>query len=166
MLNWTETRRSLIGDRVRSILPPRVKLPVLPRAITEFSRKAEDPEASPADLGRIIETDSGLTCDLLRHVNSSAHALRAKAATAQQAIAMLGVRETRLLLISAGIKRAMKACESKLVNFQNFWATNLERGLFARELAALFRADEDLAYAGAMLQDFLLPVLTNEMFPK
>jgi len=58
----------------------------------------------------------------------------------------------------------MKARESKLINFQNFWNTNLERAFLAREVARLLETDTELAYAAALLQDFLLPVVTNELF--
>ena len=165
MIDWTQIRSSLVGENAGSVLPPRVKLPVLPKAIMEFSRKSEDPEVDPQDLAKIIETDAGLTCDLLRHVNSSNYALRTRATSVQHAISMLGVRQTRLALVSSGMKRVMKPSESKLINFQNFCATNLERALFAREVATLLGADGELAYAAAMLHDFLLPIVTNQMFP-
>jgi serine/threonine-protein kinase len=58
----------------------------------------------------------------------------------------------------------MRACKSRLINIQSFWTTNLERALFAREVARLLRANAELAYAGSMLHDFLLPLLCNEMF--
>jgi hypothetical protein len=35
--------------------------------------------------------------------------------------------------------------------------------LFARDLAETMNADKELAFAGAMLQDFLLPILTSEL---
>jgi HD-like signal output (HDOD) protein len=163
-IDWTKLRQHLIGDRNESVMPPKVKLPTLPHALIEFNRKAEDPEAGPAELGRIIESDTGLTCDLLRYVNSSTFGLRNKASTAQQAIAMLGIRAAKLFLISAGVEHAMKACKSKLINLQAFCLTNLERALFAKAIARRLRADGDLAYAASMLQDFLLPTLSNELF--
>ena len=57
----------------------------------------------------------------------------------------------------------MKSSSSKLINFQSFWNTNLERSLFAREIARLLGADADLAFTAGMLQDFLLPIITNQM---
>jgi serine/threonine-protein kinase len=138
---------------------------VLPRAVIEFSRKSDDPSANPLELAQIIETDAGLTCDLLRHVNSSCFALRSRAVSVQHAISMLGIRNTRLALVSTGMKRMMKAGESKLINLQEFWATNLERALLAREVAILLNVDGELAYAASILQDFLLPAVTNQLFP-
>jgi HD-like signal output (HDOD) protein len=164
-MNWTAIRQSLIGDRNETVLPPNIKLPMLPTAVTEFSRKADDPNSTAAQLGKIIEADSGLTCELLRYVNSATIGLRTKAASAQSAISMLGIRASKLFLLTVGVQHAMKASKSRLINFQNFWTTNLERALFAREVARLLKANVDVAYAASMLHDFLLPLLTNELFP-
>jgi len=163
-VNWTELRRSLLGDHDPSVLPPSVQLPMLPHAVLEFSRKAEDPNAGPGELGRIIETDSGLTCDLLKYVNSAKFGIKKKASTAQQAITTLGIRISKLFLLTAGVQHAMKARQSKLINLQSFWLTNLERALVARETAVLLKANPDVAFAGGMLHDFLLPILTNENY--
>lgn len=165
-INWTTLRKDLIGDRTASVIPPSIKLPILPQALIEFNRRAEDPNAGVNDLGKIIQSDSGLTCELLRYVNSSQFGLRQKIATAPQAISLLGIRPAKLFLMSAGVQHAMKACKSRLINIQVFWTTNLERALFSREIARLLRANVELAYAGSMLHDFLLPLLCNEMFDR
>lgn len=162
-MNWTDLRLSLLGDQKRRILPPKVKVPVLPAALTKFCRKAEDPRVSPCELAAIIETDAGLTCDLLRHVNSSRVGLRNKAASSQQALTLLGIRTTKLILLTAGVNAQFLKSKSKLVDLKNFASTNLERALFAREVALLLKADADVAFSAAMLQDFLLPLLSDEL---
>ncbi|MFO0917824.1 MAG: HDOD domain-containing protein [Planctomycetaceae bacterium] len=163
-VNWTKLRQSLIGDRNGSVLPPNIPLPMLPQVVMEFSRKAEDPDAGPCELGRIIESDGGLTCELLRYVNSAKFGLKVKASSAQQAIATLGIRASKLFLLTTGVQQAMKAHKSKLINIPLFWLANLERALFARETARLLRANGDVAFAGSMLHDFLLPLLSNEKY--
>ena len=47
-------------------MPPEVKLPMLPRALMEFTQLAKDPNADVRELSRIIATDSGLSTALLR----------------------------------------------------------------------------------------------------
>ncbi len=162
MLNWTEIRIAALGNERRKDLLPKVKLPALPRALTQFCRKVEDPTVSNLELANIIETDVSLTCELLKHVNSAQFGLRTKVASAQQALGLLGLRNTKLLLLTAGTKLAVATRECKLINVNNFWNANLERAIFAREVALLLKADADLAFAGGMLQDFVLPLLTNE----
>jgi serine/threonine-protein kinase len=162
-MNWTELRQSLLGNVPKATLPPELKLPVLPMAVIEFSRKADNPDVGAMELAKVIESDAGLTCELLRHVNSAAVGLRTKVAGAKQALSVLGIRNVKLLLISSGVERALKASQSKLINFQVFSAGNLERALFARELARRTGADCELAFAASMLTDFLLPALGNEL---
>ncbi|MBI1346344.1 HDOD domain-containing protein [bacterium] len=147
------------------VLPPKIKLPALPTVVMEFSKLAEDPNASTQKLGQLVETDSTLTCELLRYSNSAAFAGRQKISVARQAIARVGVRNARNFLLAAAVQQTMKASKSKLINIQNLWLTNLERALFAKEIAQKLGADGDLAYSGSLLQDCLLPALSNELFP-
>lgn len=165
-MNWSELRESLLGATPKSVVPPSVKLPILPLAITKFAERADDPEASPGELARLIESDTGLTCELLRYVNSSARGLTHRASSAPQAVTLLGIRECKLYLLTKAVQRAMKNRESKLVNLRDFWAGNLERALLARETAKLLGADPETAFAAGMLQDFLLPAVTNDLFAK
>jgi len=164
MTDWTKLRKNLIGEGKQSPLPSQIKLPMLPKAVTEFSQKAEDPNATPKQLSKIIETDAGISCELLRMVNSSTFGLRRKVSSIQQTITLLGIRSTKLFLVTTGLKQAMTTSESKLINLPNFWSTNLERALAARKIAQLMKVDPDVAFSAAMLQDFLLPVLSNELF--
>lgn len=161
-VNWDEISVSLLGQRNARILPPWVKLPSLPSAVMECVRLSQDPEVAPADFARAIEKDSGLTCILLRHVNSAAAGFSFKAGTALEAVTRMGIRSTMLFLLTTGLNEVMKTCNSRLVNFQSFWCSNLERALFARHVARLLRTDAELAFAGAMLSDCLLPLLTNK----
>ena len=97
MTDWTKLRKNLIGDGKQSPLPSQIKLPMLPKAVMEFSEKAEDPKSTPKVLSKIIETDAGISCELLRMVNSSAFALRRKVSSIQQTITLMGIRSTKTL---------------------------------------------------------------------
>lgn len=164
MVHWQQLRETNLGVHFEDIIPPNVKLPMLPSVVIEFTRKAEDPDISTQKLTKIIESDAGITTELLRYVNSSMVGLRNKASSVQQALNLLGIRTVKLFLITTGMKSALSSRQSKMVNLKNFWATNLERALFSREIARLLGADSDLAFAASMLQDSLLPVLTNELY--
>ncbi len=95
--------REKLDNLTISILPPTLKLPALPVAVTQFMERSKDPEASLKDLAEIIETDSGLTIELLRHLNSSFVGLRHKATSAMQALSLLGRRQSTMFLITTGI---------------------------------------------------------------
>lgn len=163
-MDWKAARLKAMGEKHRQIVLPRMKLPALPRALTLFCKKAENPGTSQAELASIIESDTALAAELLRPVNSAQPALRRKSTSVQQTLTLLGTRNTKLTLITAGVKLALAARPSPLISVQDFWNANLERAIFAREVALMLKADADVAFAGAMLQDFLLPVFTSEMY--
>lgn len=162
-MNWSALRERLLGKRELASALKTLKLPPMPHAVMEFLRAADDPEATLGQLAKIVETDAGLSCELLKQVNSSAFATRNRTSTVHQALSLLGLRPVRLFLISAGIRQATAKLTSKLLHVQNFWNANLERALFSREVAKLLHADADLAYSASLLHDFLLVPLTNEL---
>lgn len=166
MPQWEEIRKSFIVESDKSVLPPSVKLPVLPKALSDFRDVAQDPEADVNELSKIVSSDSGLSTELLRNVNSCKSGARVRITSVKQALLNLGISSTQLFLTSTCMQSVMKSTSSKLINFQNFWNVNLERSLLAREIARLVGADPDLAFTGAMLQDFFLPLITNQITDK
>lgn len=161
--DWVEVRETLLAENADSVLPPAVELPVLPKALMDFREAAEDPEVETELLSRIISSDAGLSAELLRSVNTCKAATRNPITSVRQALVMSGVRTTLLHLTVSSMQQAMKSRASKLINLANFWNTNLERSLLAREIAQLLGADADLAFTACMLQDFLLPLITNQL---
>lgn len=153
----------MLGEKSSTDQLPNVRLPILPSVVSEFSQKADEPDCTINDLTVIVESDTGLTCQLLRNVNASNNALKHRIVSPHHAIATLGIRRTRLHLITAALQNALPARKLKLINLAGFWNANLERALFAKQLARLLKADEELAFAAGLLQDFLIPVLTNEL---
>jgi serine/threonine-protein kinase len=165
-IDWAAIREDALGDFTIAALPPTINLPALPVAVTQFVQKSGDPNVAIKDLAKIVETDTGLTLELLRHVNSAYVGLRTKAASVMHALSLLGLRPSKNLLITVGTRAAVQARQSKLINQNSFWNAALQKALFAQEVAALLKTDQDVAFSGALLQDFLLPVLTSEIYEK
>ncbi len=161
MINWSEVRSSFLPETTESIVPPELELPVFPQVVTEFIRRTEDPNCDLKNIAQSIEVDSKLTCELLKHVNSASVGRRYKANSAVQAITTLGIRRAKLFLLTAAVQNSVSSVKSRVIDLNEFWCINLERALFAREVAKRMNVDSDIAYTGAMLQDFLLPALTN-----
>ena len=161
--DWAALRKGLLGTVAQSLLPPHVALPVLPEALARFNREASLPTATAAGLGTIVDSDTALTCELLKVVNSAAIGLRNRVRTGAQAVALLGIKRTQLLLISTAVQTQAAGQTSPLMHARLFARANLERGTFARVLAGQLGTDADLAFAAGLIQDFLLPLLTREM---
>lgn len=162
-IDWKAVCAEAIGDFQLTALPTTLKLPALPLAVTRFLEKSKDPDAAIKELSQLIETDAGLTLELLRHVNSAFIGLRHQASSVQQAISLLGLKQVKMFIVSNGMQSAVRARKSRLIHQAGFWNACLQKALFAREVAKMLKADSDVAFAGALLQDYLLPILTNEM---
>ncbi|MEM7810983.1 MAG: HDOD domain-containing protein [Planctomycetota bacterium] len=155
--------RSTVGF-ANVALPPSLKLPALPVAVTRFTEQAGKPDANIKKLAAIVETDSGLTVELLRHLNAAFHGMRHKVQSVHQAITLLGLRQAKTFLVTTGVQAAVRGKKSKLINQGCFWNASLQKALFAREVAKMLGLDAESAFAGAMLQDYLLPVVTNDLY--
>ena len=162
-IDWAAIREESLSDFTLAALPPTLSLPALPHAVSRFVEHANKPNAESRELAKIVETDTGLSIETLRHVNSSYVGLRNKARTVLQALTLLGLKQSKMFLITVGMRAAVQARQSKLINQSCFWNATLQKALFAREVARLLHTDEDLAFSGALLQDYLLPVLTNDL---
>jgi HD-like signal output (HDOD) protein len=163
-LDWAAIRDEALAGLSTTLIPPKVRLPALPYAVTLFVQRSRDETAPLQDLAQILETDAGLTMQLLKYVNSSFLAVQTKVRSVLQALSLLGCENSRRWVIMAGMEAAIRAHHSKLINQNAFWATNLQRAIFAREVASLLQADPEVAFLGSLLQDYLLPVLTNDLF--
>jgi serine/threonine-protein kinase len=164
MIDWAAIRSEGLSDFSLSVMPPTLSLPALPHAVTRFLERSADDNVPLEELARIVETDAGLTVELLKRVNSSASGLSARVKSVSQALALLGRRPTRMFLTTIGTEGAIRSRKSRLINQNSFWNVCLQRALFAREVGRLLSTDADAAFAGGLLQDFLLPLLTNELF--
>jgi HD-like signal output (HDOD) protein len=164
MVDWAAIRDEALAGLTMSLMPPQVQLPALPYAVTLFVQRSRDETVPLQDLAKILETDAGLTIKLLKYVNSSFLAVRKRVGSVLQALTLLGCQQSRRFVIAAGMEGAIRAHNSKLINQNAFWSQNLQRAIFSREVALLLDTDSETAFLGSLLQDYLLPVLTNDLF--
>ncbi|HIE98171.1 MAG TPA: HDOD domain-containing protein [Planctomycetes bacterium] len=149
-------------ESIQSVsIPSDIKIPTLPQSVAEFSQRAADPDVELRDLAAIIETSTGLTVELLRYVNSARLRTAKPIGDVATAIARVGIRNTATYLIAAGIKSANHALGSKLIHHGRAWSESLQKALFAQAAARTLHLDTGLAFLGGLLQDFMLPALTN-----
>ncbi|MCA9064485.1 MAG: HDOD domain-containing protein [Planctomycetaceae bacterium] len=161
-IDWAELRKNALASITTERLPRSIELPALPHAVTEFIQKASRPDFEVKVLAGIVEKDTTLTVELLRYVNSAAFSPRSPVRSVRDAIMMMGINAARVHLMAVGMKAASRAIKSRLINQRNFWNESMQRALFARGIATRLKLDTGLAFLGGLLQDYLLPVLTNE----
>ena len=158
---WETIKESALQRVSRIEFPDDLQVPLLPSALNEFLQVSSDPNFEFRVLGRIIENDPGLTIDLLKHANSAAFGADVPVKTPADALVRLGISRARTYLIASGVRGASLAANSRLMHLQSFWNESLRRGLFARTAARKLGMDPEIAFICGLLQDFMLPVLTN-----
>ncbi len=160
--SWSELCREALAADPRPQILQSVKLPALPGVVDAFLQTSADPNASAHQLARTLESDSGITCELLKHVNCASTARHSRIGSVAHALTVLGLSKARTFVTTIGIQAAMASAQTRVMNQVTFWNESLQRALFAREVARAGNIDGELAFLGALLQDFLLPVLASE----
>ncbi len=157
----SEIVNQVLTKRPALNLPRSFKLPCLPQSVAKFISISNDANAGARELAAPLEADSALTAALLRQVNSPAMGVRQAVASVPQAINLLGLRRTKNLVLASALQAATEKMSSRLINNTWFQKDNRARAAFARRTALEIGADGDVAYLAGLLQDFMLPMLTE-----
>ena len=91
----------------------------------------------------------------------SSDRLRQQVVSVFQAVNLLGPRRTKTLVLTAALQAAVTNTKSRLINANQFQKESRIRAIFAREAAREMGVDTETAYIAGLLQDFLLPLLTE-----
>ncbi|MBI1756102.1 MAG: HDOD domain-containing protein [Fimbriimonas ginsengisoli] len=129
-------------------------LPVLPQIVTSVIKMADDPDASPRQMERLIEHEPAITAKILRVANSAFYAMD-PVPTIGRAIGVLGMNSIRSLVVSVAYQQfvSTKAVSTRFDRFA-FWQHSLATAIGSRILAKLLlpaRAEE--IYGAGMMHD-------------
>lgn len=164
-MDWPKLRESLLGRYRTAELPKWMNVPTFPLAASRFVQAANDPGVEVDTLAEIIESDAGLSVALLRYVNAGVNGRRYKASSVRQAIGLLGVLRSKMIVMGVAAQAALPTPTINDFDGAAFWRRNLQRALFARGLADRLNVDGDTAFTAALLADATLPLLA-ERHPK
>lgn len=94
----------LVSDPLlRSLLGTNGALPALPDTLIRMERTLSDPAVTITEVAAVVEQDPGMAARMLQLVSSAFFGRRHPASTVLQAVAMLGVRRVRALVLSLAI---------------------------------------------------------------
>jgi HD-like signal output (HDOD) protein len=129
-------------------------LPVLPQIVSQVLKLADDPEASPKEMEKLIERDPAITAKILRVANSSFYGLN-QVGSVNRAISMLGMNAIRSLVVGVAYQQIMAGRSiASQFNKLEFWRHSLGVATAARILAKLkmpMKAEE--LYVSGMMHD-------------
>lgn len=128
-------------------------LGMLPQITSQILRMVDNPNASPRQIGALIERDPGLASKLLKIANSAYYGSPGKIKTVSQAISVMGLSAVRSVVVSQAYQQ-MTAVRGASKRFDRlaFWQHSLATASAARVLAKLkgYRDPEEAFLAGLM----------------
>ncbi len=152
--------------------PPRIdlkrilagaQLPALPQSAIRLLELSQDARNGPAEFALPIESDPGLTGQVLRFVNSSYFGFSQEISSVKLAITLVGIRTIKNFSLWSAVFSLMPNPKCGPFDLKLLWQDSLRRALFARRLAKLLGAKEpEDAFSAALLQDMAVPLLAKE----
>ncbi|MBL8900276.1 MAG: HDOD domain-containing protein [Planctomycetes bacterium] len=145
------------SQRLQSALPP------VPALFERLRAVLSEPEASAAEVARVIEGDPAIAARVLRASNSARYAPASEVCSIRQAVMLMGVSAVGNVLLEAGLTRAF-AHLSDDFDLDGFFGHAVRTATSCRELAALSQArcvDPEQAYATGLLHDVGQIALAN-----
>jgi HD-like signal output (HDOD) protein len=139
-----------------------IHLPPCPAVWMEVMREARSSDADMGKIARLIGQDVGLSAPMLKLANSPYFALRSRVSSVQQAVTVMGLRNTVNLLSNVALRANVVP---KLAGMDEFWDRSSMTALAASRIAAEIPGmSRDDAYTVGLFHDCGIPVLMQK-FP-
>jgi len=139
------------------------QLPALPQSAIRLLELSQDPANGPVEFAAPIESDPGLTGQILRFVNSSYFGFSREISSIKLAITLVGIRTIKNFALWSAVFSLMPNPRCGPFDLKSLWQDSLRRALFARTVAKLLGLKEaEEPFAAALLQDMAVPLLAKE----
>lgn len=131
-----------------------------PEVYYELERLIGTQSSSLDDIAAVIRTDPDLTARLLQIANSAFYGYPAKIESVARALATIGTRQLRDLVLATTVLRVFSQIPFELVDMHRFWRHAMQAGLLARSLANLLgEPNDERFYVVGLLHDIGMLVL-------
>lgn len=139
-------------------------LPVLPQAVSEIMRLADDPNANQRHLEKAFEQDPAITAKILKVANSSYYGGNS-APTIGRAISFLGMSAIRSLVIGISFQQMTgNKSESKHFNKLQYWQHSTATAIACRVIGKLrLPVKSEELYCTGMMHDIGLLIFERFM---
>ena len=141
-----------------------VRIPSPPPLLDELKRRLDDPRASMEDIGKVVQTDAGLTASLYRILAKPVYGLRRPPETVAQAVSLAGLKTVAELVKGLSLENAIYG-ESAFYPW--FWERANEIAHYASAIAWKQRTVCNIfpehAYMAALFLDCGVPILIQHL---
>jgi len=138
------------------------QLPAMPQSAIRLLELSQDPENGPSEFAVPIQTDPGLTSQVLRFVNSSYFGFSREISSITLAINLVGIRTIKNFALWSAVFSLMPNPKCGPFDLKRLWQDSLRRAIFTREVCKVLGVEEpDEQFAAALLQDMAVPLLAK-----
>ena len=159
-------RLLLRDEHLQKVVGQIASLPSLPLVYQEVMACLQKPNASLADVGKVIGKDIGMTATLLKLVSSAFFGLSKPVSTIERAVSFLGLDMLITLVLAQGIFKEAPPINVPGFSIEGLWQHSLQTASAARVIAGqegLDKAALDDAFLSGMLHDIGKLVLAQSM---
>lgn len=128
-------------------------LPPMPAVVMELIASLGKDDLQAEELSRKLSRDQALSAKTLRLANSSFYGLARRVDSVQEAIAILGLRTVRTVVMAAGVTGSFGKPRHEGFGFDAFWRHSIGTALCAQALAAELRMDSEVGFTIGLLHD-------------
>jgi len=129
-------------------------LPSLPSTYHHAREAMDDPNGSLETLAQIISTDPAMSARILRVANSALYGLPTRVDSVWRALSIIGVAETRSLILATAVISAFKDLPLGAVSMRSFWEHSVTCGVASRTIARrMHLSSPERFYLAGLLHD-------------
>ena len=143
------------------------RMPSLSTTIAKVLEVCNDPQASPADLNKIISIDPVLMGRVMKLINSAYYGLNQEITSLVRAIIMLGINTVKNLSLSTAVLGTLgTTSDSQALNMEGFWRHSLCVGVTAKLIARqrkVNRKNHEEYFIAGLLHDIGKIPLNNRL---
>lgn len=146
-------------------------IPSIPETLMEILKVLDDPNAGPADLGKVVRLDAPLMARILRLANSPYYSRKGDIADISRCITVLGFRTVRQVAICVSVASSVIPAVAKAgggLDYRELWRHSVVTGAIARHLAVVLGLpDQEEFFTAGLLHDmgkFVLEIHAPEQY--
>lgn len=128
-------------------------LPTLSSVAHEMLRNLDDEGTGMDVICDKVSMDQSLAAKTLKLANSSYYGADSKVVTLQQAVALLGVKNVKNLILMTALSNSFPTSHCRGFNFKAFWRHSIGTAICAEVISRILRMKHDFAFTAGLLHD-------------